>query len=228
MSARNTLKTLVSALVINIAWVAPAAATTVVAQWNMDNTFGTTMVDTSGNGNNGTTYDVVTSGSGYMFNGTTSRVIVPDSPTLNPGTSDFTYSVQLQTDRIPPLGTDYDLIRKGTSISSGGEYKLEIIYSKGNGIALCAVKDAAGNIASIRGTTNVADGLLHTLTCIKTSTSLTVLVDALPPRSVSATLTGSLNSWRPFAIGVKQGLLNGPADDYFNGTMRSVSLSIEP
>ena len=53
----------------------PASAT-VVGQWNMDNDFGTVMVDSSGYGNNGTMYNIVTSGAGYVFNGASSKAVV--------------------------------------------------------------------------------------------------------------------------------------------------------
>ena len=214
------------AAVLGIALPAPASALTVVAQWNMDNTFGTTMTDISGNANDGATTDVVTSGSGYIFNGSSSKVVVPNSSTLNPGTNDFSFSAQVQTDQIPPIGIDYDLIRKGLSTSTGGEYKLEIVNNRGLGKAKCVVTDSLGNIASERGKTNIADGLLHTLTCIKTATGLTLQVDALPPATQPATLTGSVSNTRPLTIGVKVATV--PGDDWYNGTMRSASVSIGP
>jgi len=130
------------ALATSVLFPSAAAATTVVAQWNMDNTFGTTMEDSSGNANDGTTYNIVTSGGGYIFDGGTSKVVVPDSPSLNPGAQDFSYSVQVQTDTVPPAGKDYDLMRKGVSTTKGGEYKLELINVNGKAKALCVVKDS--------------------------------------------------------------------------------------
>src|SRR6476619_2115339 len=119
----------------------PAFAT-VVAQWNMDNTYGTT-------------YDIVTSGGGYIFNGTSSKAVVPHSASLTPGDSDFSWTVQVQTDRIPDVGTDYDLMRKGTGTKTGGEYKLEIVNVRGKGVAKCVVWDNAGHTATKQGTTNI-------------------------------------------------------------------------
>jgi hypothetical protein len=220
------------ALALTIAFPSAAEATTIVGQWNMDNTFGTTMEDSSGNGNDGTTYNIVTSGGGYIFDGGTSKVIVPDSPTLNPGTSDFSFSVQLQTDTIPPRGRDYDILRKGISTTRGGEYKLELINVNGSAKALCVVKDSAGHSKSIRGggPLNLADNVLRTITCKKTATSLSVQVTSRPLNSKSANL-GSISNNQPLTIGVK--LPNSPendlgAGDWYNGLMRSVTISVEP
>jgi len=200
----------------------------VVAQWNMDNTFGTTMEDTSGNGNNGTLFNVVTSDSGYIFDGSSSKVLVPSSSSLIPGTKNITWTVQIQSDRPPPVGGDYDLVRKGTSVKTGGEYKSEIVYNRGIGKAFCAVHDALGNKASIRGTTNVTDGQLHTITCIKTPTGITLQVDALAPRTRAGNLVGPISTTKPLMIGVKASTSTGSDGDWYYGTIRSATVSIEP
>src|SRR5881398_2726469 len=130
---------------------------TIVAQWNMDETSGTTMFDSSGNGNNGTATNVLMTGAGYTFDGSSSKVVVKDSPSLAIGASDFSYTVTFQTSRIPPQGTDYDLIRKGLGTGTGGEFKLEIVYDRGLGKPKCVVADSTGHTASERGNMNVAD-----------------------------------------------------------------------
>jgi hypothetical protein len=198
-----------------------------MAVWAMDETFGTTMADSSGHGNNGTTYNVVTSGGGYVFNGTTSKVVVPSSATLNPGTQDFSYSVQVQTDRIPPGDTDYDLLRKGLSSTKGGEYKVEIINSNGIAKASCVVKDGGGRSAGISGTTNLADGALHTLTCSKTATRLTLKVDSLPLRTKTVTNPlRSISNSVQLLIGAKSSTGVGATNDWYTGVMRSATVSI--
>jgi hypothetical protein len=218
------------ALAFIFAFPSAAAATTVVAQYNMDDTFGDTMVDSSGNGNDGTKYNIVTSGGGYVFDGGTSKVIVPDSPTLNPGTKDFTYTVQVQTDVIPPKARDYDLMRKGLSPTTGGEFKVELVYGLGLAKAQCAVKDAAGHEGAIRGTQNLADNQVHTITCKKTSTGVTMIVDGGRARKKSAAL-GSVSNIAPLLVGVKDP--NSPENDlrdgdWYNGVMRSATISVEP
>lgn len=207
-----------------------AAASTFGAQWNMDEPSGTTMVDTSGNlpPSNGTTYNVTRLPlGGYWFNGTTSKVVVPDTPNLSPGASDFSYSVRVQTSRTPPSGTDYDIIRKGISSTSGGEYKLEIVYSSTGGRAFCLVKDNVKVSATVRGTTNVTDGSAHTLTCRKTSTGLTLQVDTLPAQTkvVPAGL-GAISNTAPLTISAKTPTIKGVNGDFYSGTMLGASLSL--
>src|SRR3712207_3429716 len=53
------------------------------ADWQMDETSGQ-MIDSSGNENNGDPTDVRQTGSRYVFNGSTSYVVVPDSDSLDP------------------------------------------------------------------------------------------------------------------------------------------------
>jgi hypothetical protein len=204
-----------------------AAASTFGAQWNMNEPSGTSMLDSSGNGNTGTTYDVTRTSAGYVFNGTTSKVVVPNSSTLNPGTSDFSYSVTVQTSRVPPSGTDYDLIRKGISSTAGGEYKLEIVYSSTGGKAFCLAKDDSKVSATVKGTTNVTDGHVHTLTCKKTSSGLTLQVDTLAPRvKVVSGGLGAIINTSPLTISAKTPTIKGVNGDFYSGTMLGASLSL--
>jgi hypothetical protein len=212
------------AAAINLA-AGPANASTAVAAWPMDETFDTTMADSSGNDNDGATYDVVTSGAGYIFNGKSSKIVVPHNSTLSPGGGDFSFTVQVQTNRVPPSGSDYDLLRKGLSSTSGGEYKLEIINSNGVGKAYCLVKDKTGRSAEVTGTTNVADGELHTLTCTKTSSYVSLKVDDLAARKKSASL-GSITNTRELVIGARASSGTGTSNDWYNGTMRSAGVSV--
>ena len=230
MSRRVRLSSAFALLGASLAFPSAAAATTTVAQWNMDNTFGDTMTDSSGNGNDGTMYNIVTSGNGYIFDGGTSRVVVPDSPTLNPGTADFTFTVQVQFDTVPPKGRDYDVLRKGLSTTPGGEYKIEIVYGLGLAKAYCVVQDSRGREAGLRGTHNLADNQLHTISCKKTANALIMTEDGGRARKKSASL-GSVTNTAPLTLGVK--VPDSPENDlkqgdWYKGTMRSATISIEP
>src|SRR3954451_10229961 len=63
-----------------VALAAPAMAAGERAVWHLDETSGSTAIDSSVNGNNGTAENVVMTGTGYQFNGESSNVVVP-SPT---------------------------------------------------------------------------------------------------------------------------------------------------
>jgi len=202
----------------------PASAT-VVGQWNMDNDFGTVMVDSSGYGNNGTMYNIVTSGAGYVFNGASSKAVVKNSVSLTPGDSNFWYSAQFQTDRMPGVGEDYDIIRKGAASTDGGGFRLEMEYSKGMGVGYCSISDNSGHTVSVRGKKNLADGLLHTATCYKTPTGVTLVVDNLAPIVKAGTLTG-VTDIKDLASGCKSSTCKKPDSDWYYGTLRSVTISI--
>lgn len=205
---------------------AAAMIGTIVAQWAMTETSGTTMFDSSGNNNNGAITNASLTGAGYIFDGTSSKVVVPDSPSLAIGTNDFSYTVQFQTSRVPPPGTDYDLIRKGLGSSSGGEFKLEIVYDRGVGKPKCVVSDSLGFTASERGNRNVADGQVHTVTCTKSGTTLTQQVDSFAPTFATGSVSAPITTTKPLTIGVKATTAKGISADWYSGTILSASMSI--
>jgi hypothetical protein len=212
----------ISAAVGVVAFAAPAMAAVDRAVWHLDETSGSTAFDSSGNGNDGTAYNVVMNGSGYQFNGSSSLVVVPTAPSLNPGTAAFSFSVTFQTSVAPGNGLDYDLLRKGLTTTSGGEYKVEILEANGKARALFVVKDSAKKALQIRGATDLADGAVHTITCSRTSSGLTVVVDDLAPRTKTGS-TGSIGNSAPVSLGAKAE--GGPEADWFNGVLLDASIS---
>ncbi|WP_151084735.1 LamG-like jellyroll fold domain-containing protein [Nocardioides cynanchi] len=190
--------------------------------WQLDETSGSTAFDSSGNGNDGTAFNVIMDGSGYQFDGSSSLVVVPTSPSLNPGTDAFSFSVTFQTSVPPGNGLDYDLMRKGLTTTTGGEYKVEILQANGKARALCVVKDSAKKALQIRGTTDLADGRVHTITCSRTSSGLTVVVDDLAPRTKTGS-TGTISNSAPLSIGAKSE--GGPGADWFNGEILQAGVS---
>jgi hypothetical protein len=192
------------------------------AVWRMAETSGTTMTDSSGNGNDGTTHHVTMRGkNGYRFRPLVlSKVVVPHSSTLNPGQRRFSYGARVRSSHVPASGRDYDLLRKGIGGTTGGEYKLEIVYSQGEGRAFCLVEDSDDVGASVKGTTNVTDGKVHSLTCTKTAGGLTLHVDGLPPRTETVRSgLGRISNTSPLVIGAKSPTLRGAAGDWYNGAL---------
>ena len=199
------------------------------AIWGMDETTGRTMADSSGNRNDGTTYNITMQGkNGYLFHpADRSKVVVPSSPTLNPRGRTFSYSVQMRSSHVPARGTDYDLLRKGIGSTPGGEYKLEIVESNGQGRAFCLVKDSHGNMAIVKGTTNISDGKVHKLTCTKTASRLKLKVDALPTRTRKVTSRlGSISNTSPLVVGAKSPTSKGSDEDWYDGALLKARLRI--
>lgn len=180
------------------------------------------LADSSGNNNDGTPLGgVVGDGSSFRFNGN-GRVEVPDSPTLNPGVADFSYTVVFTT-TLPAAGTDYDLLRKGFASTTGGEFKVEVVNARGVARAFCLVKDNNKHVARIRGgRATLADGQQHTVTCSKTSSGVTIKVDGLAPKTGTASGgLGQVANTAPLTIGAKA----NSGGDFFIGTMTDALLN---
>jgi hypothetical protein len=214
-----------TAAVTLVAVQAPGATaeTTYSAHWTLDEVGGSTAYDVSGNSNNGTSSHVVGDGSGYTFNGTDSRVVVPDSPGLSPGSADFSYGVTLKVPSAPPSGETYTLLSKGISTTKAGDYKLEIINSKGKAEARCAFDSILSTgkkvRASVMKSVQLANGKTHTVTCTKTSTSLAIAVDDLRVHTKSYAALGSVSNTSDLGIGAKAEPDSKSGYDWYRGEL---------
>jgi hypothetical protein len=213
---RRLAATLISALTM-VALPSPAQAATAVGLWHMDEGAGTTMIDASGNGNNGTLTNVAFTspgfdggGGAYVFNGSSSKVVVPNSASLNPGTLDVTLTAHVRFTVLPP-NEDYDLIRKK---GQGQMYRMEIWET---GRAYCSFKGSTGS-KSVRTGPNLADGNWHTIVCRKTPNQVSLTVDGTTWSKAVA--VGSISNTKPLLIGHKA---ESPFDLY-NGTLDEVTI----
>jgi len=212
-------------LAVPHAAAAAAAADSYRAHWSLDEVGSATAFDSSGNGNDGRNLNVVGDGSGYTFDGNDSRVIVPSSSSLNPGSADFSWGVTLSMTAPPsPVGETYDVLRKGLVTNKGGDYKFEVKNVKGKALARCVSKTIRANgtkvLASIQGTTSLADGQPHVVTCLKTDTGITLRVDALAPRTKTyAGGLGSVSNTADLALGAKAEDTAQTGFDWFQGEM---------
>ena len=204
------------------ALASPASAATLVAQWHMgDSTH--TMLDASGAGRHGTSTSNVllrqsgATGYGYRFTSTPSYVTVPSSSAFNPGTSAFSITAKVKYSTTPPGGDvdTYDILRKGFSSSSGGDYKLEITAS---GAAHCLFRGSSG-LGEVTGSRSLADGRWHTLTCRRTSSKVTLVVDGAAKSSTKT--TGTISNSTEVMLGAK----NSSGHDQFKGSLDEVSVS---
>ena len=202
----------------------PAFAGSIAANWQMDETSGSTMVDSSGNGNNGTLKNVQVGLAGpsggsdraYGFNGKNSTVVVPDQPAPI-GTADVSMTAKVRFGQVPSTAVgDYDLIR-GTK---GSLYRMEIVARsrRTKGLASCRFAGSSGKFVLTAGP-NLADNRWHTITCAKTSKAVQVVVDGT---TYSKAITiGSIKNNGPLWIGSKFA-----AGDWYDGLLDDVSISI--
>ena len=197
------------------------------AYWSLDEPGTPTVAEDSVGDNDGTNYDIRGTGSGYVFNGTSSRVVVPNDLSLNPGGAGFSYGATIIMDASPPLGGSDDIIRKGITTSSGGDYKLEIVGTKNGARARCVVKDAAKVKAAIQGTVEIANGVPHTITCSKTSTGTTIRIDNAKPRVRSVNRLGSVANSNNLGLGAKAEATARTGFDWFDGTMTEAWVRID-
>src|SRR5215211_341319 len=190
------------------------------ADWQMVETSGQ-MIDSSGN-NNGDPTDVRQRGSRYVFNGSTSYVVVPDSDSLDPQENDITLRAGVKVTDAPMDDDSYDIVRKGLSSTPGGDYKMEIKRAADPtvGELHCLFKGDGGTVDKV-APQDIVDGNWHTLECIKTSTAVVASVDG--SGSTKAGSAGSISNSSEVLVGAKTAV---PLDDVFNGAMDYVSINI--
>src|SRR5215217_4678686 len=179
------------------------------------------MLDSSGN-NNGDPTDVRQRGSRYVFNGSTSYVVVPDSDSLDPQENDITLRAGVKVTDAPMDDDSYDIVRKGLSSTPGGDYKMEIKRAADPtvGELHCLFKGDGGTVDKV-AQGDIVDGNWHTLECIKTSTSVVASMDG--SGSTKAGSAGSISNASEVMVGAKTAV---PLDDVFDGAMDYVSVNI--
>jgi hypothetical protein len=197
--------------------VAPsaAAAPVVVAQWHMDETSGSVMVDSVG-GHNGTLNGVQLGlpgfgGSAYGF--TRSVATVASARGLSPGRKKLTVTIHLNT-TLAPAKPDWDLMRKGVFGEGVGDYKIEF---QPTGQASC------GFVGSLRSADLIAgpplnDGRWHTVQCVKTTKEIRLVVDG--QRFTKHASVGTISNNAPLLIGSRGG------SEFFKGALDEASIVI--
>ena len=215
--------TLVGVLVL-LATTPAWAALQQAAYWPMKETSGP-MLDASGNGNNGVVSNMKDrTGTTYVFNGSTSHVIVPDDSSLDPGSSDITLTARVKVTSKSLDDDSYDVVRKGFVTTSGGDYKLEIIRKSGDpsvGKLHCLFKGSGGTVDKV-ASPDVVDGAWHTLRCARTSNSV---VASVGKNSFSTSgSAGSISNSSNVMVGGKT--VDPRPDDMFEGEMDCVGIDI--
>ena len=152
---------------------------------------------------------------GYGFNGSNSRVIVPNAAGLNPGAKDLVVSVHVVVTGDP--ADDYDLIRKGRQSTAGGDWKVEIVNVSGKSIARCYLRGSSRDWQKTAGP-DLADGQYHTITCEKHATTVRLTVDGHVWQTTRTTARSRTPSAR---IGAQ-----AEGGDWLKGSMDEVAITI--
>lgn len=182
--------------------------------------------DASGYGNDGSIGSRVTTNGAYadfpyvqpntVSYGLSQLITIPDAPSLDPGQSTFTITMRYRTTH--GFG---NILQKGQAKSPGGQVKLQ----QPKGKLTCMFKTAAGTATAGSGTTPLDDGNWHDITCVRTTSSVTMYVDGVRTGRTNHT-TGDLNNAKPWIIGGKPNCDGTKVTcDYFAGDIDYVTLS---
>ena len=222
--------------------VTSAPATGVVANWQMNEGSGATVMTDSGpNGITGAIGSAVVTG--WVVDGATSyhwTNIVPNQPPamperlvkvsdsrINPGSRDYAVTVRFRTTRS--FG---NIIQKGQSTTKGGYFKWQI--PNGQLTCLFRSRDQNGNLigqnsASSPSGMPLNDGLWHTVRCEKTVDRVTMTIDGTTITRSSRRFIGPISNTTPLTLAGK-----GTCDqitvtcDYFVGDIDWVRIEASP
>src|SRR4051794_39475562 len=194
---------------------ASSSGTGVRALWHMDETSGSTMSDSSGNGHNGSLSSVqlgVAGFTGTAYGFTRSTATVPTASDLNPGSQTLTTTIHMKTTSAPAT-PDWDLFRKGQYTTAGGEWKMEYQPS---GQVSCGFKGSSAYSELIAGP-SVKDGRWHAVSCRKTSSAIQLVVDG-QTFSKSANI-GTIANTAPVIMA------SYPGAEFFQGALDEASIT---
>ncbi len=220
------------ALAVHADPVGAADPLTDSARWEMNESPGATVMHDSGSLHLNGTVDPAGVESGFSFDGATGyhwerrapdklpvapeRIIsVPDNPLLDAGAGTFTLEIRYRTKEN--FG---NIIQKGQAKSYGGQWKVQAP----KGIPSCLFKGPLGRVAT-GAKTPINDNQWHTLTCVKTPTSVTMSVDGVYRNKKNGT-TGTIDNKKSITIGGKPDCDQIEVTcDYFSGEIDYVTIT---
>jgi hypothetical protein len=217
-------------LILATATAAQAAATTPMAIWEMNEGVGArTMIDSSGNGLNGTIGNEVLTGevtggeTAYRYTRLAPNtppahpehiIRVPDSSRLDPGTRDFAITIRYRT-----TASFGNMIQKGQSGAQGGYFK----WQNPKGVVQCMFRGSAGQNGVSTGRA-LNDGQWHTIKCERTATSVAMWIDGVFHTRKNGATGNISNTW-PLTIGGKHNCDQIEVTcDYFAGLIARVQI----
>jgi uncharacterized membrane protein len=222
---RPLLLALLIPVLLAVAVLPAAAASTVVLHYIGTQKTGTVAKDASGFHNRGALHNVRLTGGAYRFNGRSSYIRTAASTSLNPGRSRYSYTVSINIPTSVTYSRDFSLVRRGSSKFAGAYYKMEMVYNRDTGHMrlACAFRDSEREHESVstNGQT-LNDGVWHTLTCQKTAQSVSLVKDGVVHTKPAA--LGDLSSAQPLFFGAEQ---VGPTEfwEHFRGRMKNITIT---
>jgi hypothetical protein len=205
---------IVAGTLVLVAAPAQAVPTTVVADWQMDEAAGATvMSDSGGNGIDGAIGSAVQTGvsvlgaTAYRWSSTQpnqpppkpERLIQVNDSRLNPGTGEYAITIRFRTTH-----SYGNMIQKGQSQTPGGNFKWEIP----NGRLTCVFRGVLPNgtsaFKSLKSPLNqpLNDGAWHIARCERTATAITMTIDGVVTGTIGGQ-TASISNNQPLTIGGK-------------------------
>jgi hypothetical protein len=194
---------------------------TMVADWAMNDGSDGVMTDASSFNNDGDLTNVATGTGWYHFplkSGKTSRVVVPNDPSLNPDDQTFAVSMHLSYSTLPSVAVgDYDLIRKGQA-SDGHDWKIEIME---DGRVRCLAHGTKGSKALL-SSKPLTRNSWHTIVCTFAPSAVSLTVDSTT-KEQSANV-GTVANSAVLSIAAKAGGGDDGGDQY-TGSMNDVVIT---
>ena len=130
--------------ILAIAAIPGVAQAAFISSWSL-----TADANDSADSNSGTPTDVTFTGSDAVFNGTSSKISVPYTANLSPGSADVTAKVEINTTFMPGTdGFDFDLLR---SAKGNPQYKIELYPRSGKAQAQCIFHGSVANTTLHKG-----------------------------------------------------------------------------
>jgi hypothetical protein len=146
------------------------------------------------------------------------RIIqIPDNDNLDPGPNSDTFTVEIRYRTRENFG---NITQKGQAATRGGQWKIQ----NPQGIPSCLFKGSRGQVAT-GAKTPLNDNRWHTLTCVLTSSSVTMYVDGVF-RNRKNGATGTIDNSIPMTVG---GKINcdqlETTCDYFSGQIDYIRIT---
>jgi hypothetical protein len=212
---------------------ANAAANHLVADWEMNEGSGATVMnDSSGNGINGSIGSAVQTGfhadgaTGYHWAFTSptqpppkpERLILVNDSRLNPGTGDYAVTMRFRTKK-----TFGNIIQKGQAGASGGYFKWEIPH----GVLKCVFRGVVNGQfkrKELNSPTALNDNHWHTVRCERVGTTVKMTIDGSTTVQSNGA-TGSISNTVPLTIAGKSNCdQQSVTCDYFTGDIDWVKI----